>query len=160
MFSAGANLTKTWTADELLTSGDAPGIGDHYQGPDGKIYKFVQYNAGAGTVAAAVGNACYYLAPSGASAGAVNVVTSDISDSASLGAGILQAIIPSGDYGWIQIKGPATITPALAGGADGNALTAAGATDGTLDVSAAVTDAVVAYAVDADAKIIMCDFPF
>lgn len=128
-------------------------------GHDGKRYKYVQYNSAAGAVAAVQGNVAYYFAPGGASAGATTVVTSDLSDSANLGAGVLMSAIPNGSYGWIQIKGPATITPALTAGADGQALTAAGATDGTLDVSAAVTDAVVAYAIDASAKIIMCDFP-
>lgn len=126
---------------------------------DGKLYKYVSYNTGAGAVAAVAGNICYYYAPSGASAGATTVVTSDLSDSAGLGAGVLQAVITDGAYGWIQIRGAATITPALTAGADGNALTAVGATDGTLDVSALVTDSIVAYAVDASAKIIMCAFP-
>ncbi len=154
---AGANLTENYTT---LEGGNAPGVGDVFFAPLGKVYKFVQYNPGVGAVAAVAGNACYYLAPSGVSAGAINVVTSDLSDSAGLGAGILQSAIPSGAYGWVQIKGFATITPALTAGADGNALTAVGATDGTLDVSALVTDAIVAYAVDASARIIMCDFPF
>ena len=87
------------------------------------------------------------------------MVTSDLSDSAGLGAGVLQSAPADGEYCWIQVKGAATITPALTAGADGNALTAVGATDGTLDVSALVTDPVVAYAIDASAKIIMCDFP-
>lgn len=126
---------------------------------DGKVYKYVQYDTGAGSVAAVSGNVAYYYAPSGASAGATTVVTSDLSDSAGLGAGVLQSAPADGEYCWVQIKGAATITPALTAGADGNALTAVGATDGTLDVSAAVTDAVVAYAVDASAKIIMCAFP-
>jgi hypothetical protein len=47
----------------------------------------------------------------------------------------------------------------LTAGADGNALTPVGSTDGTLDVSAAVTDAICAYAVDASAKIVLCNFP-
>lgn len=154
---AGANLTQDYA---VLTEGNTPQVGDVFFAPVGKVYKFVQYNGGVGNVAAVAGNACYYLAPSGVSAGAINVVTSDLSDSAGLGAGILQAVIPSGSYGWVQIKGFATITTALTAGADGNALTAVGATDGTLDVSALVTDAIVAYAVDASARIIMCDFPF
>lgn len=158
--SAGALLTGTWTADQIKTQGNAASVGNHFTDSAGKIYKFVQYNSGAGSVAAVAGNACYYYAPSGASAGATTVVTSDLSDSAGLGAGILQSAPASGEYCWIQIKGPATITPALTAGADGNALTAVGASDGTLDVSGLVTDAVVAYAIDASAKIIMCDFPF
>lgn len=140
---------------------DAPGfkLGVIGQDHTGKKYKYVQYNTAAGPVAAVAGNIAYYYAPSGASAGATGVVTSDLSDSAGLGAGVLQSAPTNGQYCWVQITGPATITPALTAGGDGNALTAVGATDGTLDVSALVTDAVVAYAVDASAKIIMCAFP-
>jgi hypothetical protein len=154
---AGANLTENYSA---LGEGNTPQVGDVFFAPLGKVYKFVQYNAGVGAVAAVAGNVAYYFAPSGVSAGADTVVTSDLSDSAGLGAGVLQSAIPTGSYGWVQIKGTATITPALTAGADGNALTAVGATDGTLDVSALVTDAVVAYAIDASAKLIKCDFPF
>lgn len=158
--SAGALLTGVWTAAELKTLGTGFSVGDHFEGPDGKIYKFVQYDTGAGPVAAVIGNVCYYYAPGGTSAGATTVVTSDLSDSAGVGAGVLQSAPADGEYCWIQIKGSATITPALTAGADGNALTAVGATDGTLDVSALVTDAKVAIAIDASAKIIMCDFPW
>lgn len=157
--SAGALLTGTWTST-TLKDGTGFSVGDHFEGPDGKIYKFVQYDTGAGPVAAVAGNVCYYYAPGGTSAGATTVVTSDLSDSAGVGAGVLQSAPADGEYCWIQIKGAATITPALTAGADGNALTAVGATDGTLDVSALVTDAKVAIAIDASAKIIMCDFPW
>lgn len=158
-YIAGANLTKTWTATTLATEGDGFSVGDIYRAGDGKAYKFVQYDTGAGAVAAVAGNIAYYYAPSGASAGATTVVTSDLSDSAGLGAGVLMSAPADSEYCWIQIRGPATITPALTAGADGNALTAVGASDGTLDVSALVSDAVVAFAVDASAKIIMCMFP-
>jgi hypothetical protein len=159
MIFAGGNFTETYTTAQL-GEGRTPSVGEVVMAPFGKAYKFVQYNSAAGAVAAVAGNIAYYYAPSGASAGADTVVTSDLSDSAGLGAGVLQAVIPNGDYGWVQIKGTATITPALTAGADGNALTAVGATDGTLDVSALVTDAVVAYAIDASAKIIKCDVPY
>jgi hypothetical protein len=123
-----------------------------------KKYKYVKYNNGQ-AVTAVAGNVVYYHAASGASAGETIEVTMDLSDSAGLGAGVLQAVIADGSYGWIQITGPATLTTALTAGADGNALTAVGATDGTLDVSALVTDAIVAFAVDASAKIVLCCFP-
>lgn len=151
----GADVTATYSALNERT----PALGDSFEKPGGKIYKFVQYDTGAGSVAAVAGQVAFYYAPSGASAGATNVVTSDVSDSAGLGAGVLQSAPADGEYCWVQIKGAATLSIALAAGADGNALTAVGATDGTLDVSALVTDAVVAYAIDADAKIIACDFP-
>ena len=57
-----------------------------------------------GAVAAVAGNACYYYAPSGVSAGSSTVVTSDLSDSAKLGAGILQSAPANNEYCWIQIK--------------------------------------------------------
>jgi hypothetical protein len=158
----GAKLNEVYTSAQLTgsESGSVPAPGDIVFDRGGKAYKFVQYDSGAGPVAAVAGNVAYYYAPGGVSAGSTTVVTSDLSDSANLGAGVLMSAPADGEYCWIQIKGPATITPALAAGGDGQALTAAGATDGTLDVSAAATDAVVAYAVDATAKIILCDFPF
>lgn len=154
-FVQGANLTATYAA----LGENTPALGDHFAGPGGKIYKFVQYTTAAGPIAAVSGNVSFYYAPGGVSAGSSTVVTSDVSDSAGLGAGVLQSAPANNEYCWIQIKGPATITPALTSGADGNSLTA-GAADSTLKVSAAVTDSVIAYAIDASAKIIMCDFPF
>lgn len=158
-FSAGALLTGTWTST-TLTYGTAPSVGDHFYGSGGQIYKFVQYDTGAGAVAAAAGNVAYYYAPSGASAGAYTVVTSDLSDSAEVGAGVLMAAPGDGEYCWIQIKGVATLTTALTAGADGDPLTPTGATDGTLDVTADATDHRCAVALDASAKLVLCDFPF
>jgi hypothetical protein len=155
MYITGMNITNVRTNAE----GPEWAVGTLGQLSNGKVYKYVQYDTAAGAVAAVAGNVAYYYAPGGVSAGSTTKVTSDLSDSAGLGAGVLQAVIADEGYGWIQVRGTATITPALTAGADGNALTAVGATDGTLDVSALVTDAIVAYAVDASAKIIMCDFP-
>lgn len=126
----------------------------------GKIYKWVQYDTGAGSVAAVSGNVAYYYAPSGTSAGATTVVTSDLSDSAEVGAGVLQSAPTDGQYCWIQVSGSATLNTALTAGADGDPLTPTGSTDGTLDVSALVTDHVCAVALDASAKIVLCQFPY
>ena len=157
----GASLAQTYTADNLegAEAGKAPGIGDTYVDSSGKRYKFLQYDTGAGSVAAVAGNVAYYYAPSGASAGATTVVTSDLSDSANVTAGALMAAPGDGEYCWVQTWGPATLTTALTAGADGNALTAVGATDGTLDVSALVTDHIAAIAVDASAKIVFLTCP-
>ncbi len=157
-FSVGS-LSETYTAAALASNEYAPGIGDIHVSHDNKTYRFVQYNGGAGSVAAVAGNVTYLYAPSGASAGATNVVTSDLSDSAEIGAGVLQSAPASGEYCWIQVGGVATLNTALTAGADGDPLTPTGSTDGTLDVVAAATDAVCAYAVDASAKIVMCAFP-
>lgn len=135
-------------------------LGTIYRAPSGKQYKYVQFNNGAGDVAAVAGNFAYYYAVSGASAGQVDIVTMDLTDTAGVGAGVFQAVIADTGYGWIQTKGPATLTTALTAGADGNALTPTGAgADGTLDVSAAVTDHICAVAVDASAKIVMLCCP-
>lgn len=125
-----------------------------------KTYKYVQFNNGAGDVAAISGDVCYYYAVSGASAGQTTIVTMDRTDSGGIGAGVFQSVPADLQYCWIQVRGEATLTQALTGGADGNALTAIGAgADGALDVSALVTDYICAVAVDADAKIIFCQFP-
>jgi hypothetical protein len=125
-------------------------------GSTGKKYKYVQYDTGAGSVAAVSGNVTYYYLASGYDA---NIVTSDLSDSVNVGAGVLQSAPTDGQYCWIQIRGAATLNTALTAGADGNALTPVGSTDGTLDVSAAVTDHVCAIADDISAKEIVCMFP-
>lgn len=134
-------------------------LGARYIASDGKRYKYVLHNNGAGNVAAAAGNFAYVYAPSGASAGAITTVTSDLSDSAGVGAGVWQAVVGDGEYGWIQTGGSATLTTALTAGADGNALTPVGSTDGTLDVSALVTDHICAIAIDASAKIVFLTCP-
>jgi hypothetical protein len=121
-----------------------------------KQYKYIQYEAGTAAVDGVAGEVTYY---DGAGATLTNVVTSDVSDSVNVGAGVLQAALTDGDYGWIQTRGPATLTIALTAGADGNALTPVGAGDGTLDVSALVTDHICAIADDISAKKIVCMFP-
>jgi len=149
-------------AGVILTANDSSAaftLGSIYEAQGGKKYKYVLHNSGAGAVAAAAGNVAYYYAPGGVSAGATTTVTSDLSDSANVGAGVWQAAVTNAYYGWVQVSGAATLTTALTAGADGNALTAVGATDGTLDVSALVTDSICAHAIDASAKIIMCMFP-
>ncbi|MGL5737160.1 MAG: hypothetical protein ACRCYS_20050 [Beijerinckiaceae bacterium] len=151
---AGANLTQTYTSANLA-EGNTPALGDIFIGDDGKRYRFVLFDNGAGNVAAVAGNFAYVLAVSGASAGQTTTVTSDLSDSAGVGAGVFQSAPADGEYCWVQISGYATLTTALTAGADGNALTPVGSTDGTLDVSALVTDHICAIAIDASAKIVL-----
>lgn len=130
------------------------------QTSDGKRYKYLKFDNGVGNVAAVVGNVAYYLAVSGTSAGQTTTVTMDLTDCAGVTAGVFQAVLTDGYYGWFQTWGEATLTTALTAGADGNALTAVGAgADGTLDVSALVTDHIAAIAVDASAKIVFLTCP-
>lgn len=154
--SIGASLTETFTAEGMLQSGKGAGLGDNFADGTGKVYKFVKYTEAAGSVAAVAGNFAYYDAETGAEE---FTVTSDLSESSSVGAGMLMAAPADGEYCWIQICGPATLTPALTAGADGNALTPVGATDGTLDVTAATTSHICAIAIDASAKKVMLTCP-
>ena len=126
-------------------------------GADGpmKAYKYVKWTNGS-AAAAVVGEVAYYHAAGGSQD---TLVTSDVSESVNIGAGVIQSLLTAGTYGWLQVTGPATLTIALTAGADGNALTAVGAADGTLDVSGAVTDYVCAVADDISAKEIICCFP-
>lgn len=133
------------------------GVGQLGATQDGKVYKYVQYDTGAGGVAAVSGNVAYYYTLDGYKSGQV---TSDLSDSVEVGAGVLQSAPTDGQYCWVQIKGAATLTTALTAGADGDPLTPTGASDGTLDVSASATDNVCAIAGDISDKEIICDFPF
>ena len=121
-----------------------------------KLYKYVQYDTGSAGAAAVAGEVSYYYTLDGYKN---NVVTSDLSDSVEIGAGVLQAVMTDGQFGWIQISGPATLTIAITAGADGDPLTPTGSADGTLDVSADVTDNVCAIAGDISDKEIICTFP-
>lgn len=124
---------------------------------DGTIWKYVQYIEGTAAVDGVADEVAYYYTLDGYKN---NQVSSDLSDSVELGAGVLPVGVSDQEYLWIQIKGPATLSIALTAGADGDPLTPTGSADGTLDVTALVTDHVCAYAGDISDKEIICDFPF
>ena len=151
---SGANLTAVYTA---LTDGNTPALGDVFWGKGGKVYKFVQYKEGTAATDGVASEVAYYYTVDGYKN---SQVSSDLSGSVEIGAGVLMAAMSDDEYGWIQIKGPATLALALTAGADGDPLTPTGSADGTLDVSAAVTDHVCAYAGDISDKEVICDFPF
>lgn len=154
--TGGPNMKIAWATQLSETSTiDKEGVGSvRYQ--QGKAYKWVLFNNGSGNVAAVAGNVAYYYQDDGY---ALGIVTSDLSDSVNIGAGVFQSAPADGEYCWLQVRGSATLTTSLTAGADGNALTASGSTDGTLDVAAAVTDHICAIAEDASAKLIICMFP-
>lgn len=151
---SGANVTAVYTS---LEEGNTPALGDHFFGAGGKVYKFVQYKEGAAATDGVAGEVAYYYTLDGYKFGQV---TSDLSDSVEIGAGVLQAAVSDNEYCWIQIKGAATLSIALTAGADGDPLTPTGSADGTLDVSALVTDNVCAIAGDISDQEIICDFPW
>jgi hypothetical protein len=151
IIGVGLNLTSVSTTP-LFTVGDA------VKNFDGKWYKYVQYVEGAAATDGVAGEVTYYYTLDGYK---LNQVTSDLSDSIEIGAGVLQANVSDLEYCWVQIKGAATLSIALSAGADGDLLTPTGAGDGTLDVSAtALSDHICAIAGDISDKEIICDFPF
>lgn len=149
----GADLDQVYTS---LSEGNTPSLGTVIW-VEGKAYKFVQYIEGTAATDGVAGEVAYYYTLDGYK---TNQVTSDLSDSVEIGAGVLQANMSNAEYGWVQIKGAATLSIALAGGNDGDPLTPTGGADGTLDVSATVTDNICAIAGDASDNEIICDFPF
>jgi len=143
---------------DAVSTTDKEGVGClRFEG--NKVYKYIQYIEGTAAVDGVAGEVAYYYGNDGP----VDFqVSSDLSDcTGELGAGVLQANMSDQEYGWIQIKGVATLSIALTAGADGDSLTPTGAGDGTLDLSvAAETDHVCAQSVDSSAQIILCDFPW
>lgn len=126
---------------------------------DSKTYKYIQYENGAAAVAGVANEVAYYATVAVGDATGT-IVTSDLSDSDEMGAGVLQASLTDGSFGWVQVLGVATLAGAFTAGVDGDAMTPTGAGDGNLDVNivtAANTD-ICARALDASAFVIMCMF--
>ncbi|MDP3938402.1 MAG: hypothetical protein Q8R92_09720 [Deltaproteobacteria bacterium] len=131
-------------------------VGANYDGGF-KVYKYMMYDEGTAAVDGVAGEVAYYVADTGYGA---NTVTSDLSDSDEVGAGVLQVNMSDNEYGWFQIKGFATLSIALTAATDGAPQTPTGSGDGSLDDTTAATDAVCAITIDASAKEIICDFPY
>ncbi len=136
------------------------GLGQIHAAADGKVYKYVKYDEGTAELDLGL-----FVDDSGYGASTVSADASDASGQ-EIGAGVAQAAVTDdASYFWVQIKGPATTAVALGGSAaDGDPLTATGAADKALTRaieadSTGVYKPVVAIAVDADAKEIICDFP-
>jgi hypothetical protein len=169
MFS-GFDLTAVYEPDsngdiQAVQEGKTPALGTVVF-DRGKWYKFVKYAEGTGALDLASGDVVYYVDDTGYSA---HTVSADVSDAAGqeIGAGVAQAAVTvTASYFWVQIKGGATIAVAIGGSAgDGDPLTCVGAADKALTKAAesdtaAVYKPVVAFAIDASAKEIYCDFPW
>lgn len=138
---------------------------------DGKVWKYVKIMNTTATVAGVAGDLVSYFKEVGH--GQARVVT-DVTDAdgVPIGAGLLGGTIVGtlavAEYGWIQIKGPATANQALAGTPlDGEPLVAS-ATDKTLtrqlfagtSPTIVANGAMVAIANDVSAKLVVCDFPY
>jgi len=155
--SPGTGLPASWidNVDDVTVAQRYP-LGQHRM-EHGKIYKYVQYIEGTAAVDGVAGEVTYYYTLDGYKS---HLVSSDLSDGLSRAAGVMQAVMSNEEYGWIQIKGAATLSIALDTATDGAVLTPVGCSDGSLDIVAAVTEQMVGFAGDASDKEICCDFPW
>lgn len=115
---------------------------------DNKAYKYVKFS---GTTVVAVGDVLCYVTTD------TTGLTVDAANTA-LGAGVAPAAVPSGAvaYGWIQIRGMATLSTALAGTpAVGDGMTTAGAASPAVTKSAAANSMILANVMHVANKIVM-----
>jgi hypothetical protein len=120
---------------------------------NGCVYKYVKFT---GTTSIAAGDALCYVATD------TTDTTVDGANTA-LGAGIAMAAVASGavQYGWIQIKGVATLSTALAGSpAVGDGLTVNGASAPAMTKASTANQQIGGYTVNVASKIVALDFPF
>lgn len=138
----GGRKTIYATALTETSAIDKEGVGTLRQEGD-KVYKWCKYDAGTAVIAGVAGLVVGYVKE--ANDGFTDsIVTADVSDTDNIGAGVLMAAPADGDYCWVQTHGlSGVLAQDVTAGAVGNAMTLAGAADGELDVSAAVTDFVV-----------------
>lgn len=148
------------------SSQDLEGVGTIRQERN-KQYKWVQFNNGAGNVAAVAGLIATYYAVGGDGAAAnMTVVTMDQTDSILLGAGAFMSVPADGEYCWIQTKGyHAGPSGMVNAGADGTVLIPDASVDGELTVTAGDNAANAgirrgcAVALDASAHTVLLDCP-
>lgn len=119
------------------------------------VYKYVQFS---GTTAVNAGDVVCYV-------GTATDPNGVIVDNAStpMGAGVAMAAVPAGtaQFGWIQIKGFATVARALAGTPTaGQYLTTSGAAVGAMTLITSVSMEAVAIAYDVTNRKVQCDFPY
>ncbi len=153
-----------------VSTTDREGVGNiRWEG--GSAYKYLRLRNTTATVAMVAGDVAAYGAATGYSG---NLCVSDLTDAdaSPIGAGVAMAaiagVLATDYYAWFQLKGPRTVAQALGGSAaDGDEL-CINATDLTLervDYSGTTPNIVansptVAYANDASAREVICDFPF
>lgn len=138
---------------------------------DGKVWKYVKILNTTATVAGVAGDLAAYAAATGHNTAAVVLDKTD-ADAAPVGAGLLGGTVTgtagTAEYGWIQIKGPATAAQTIGGTpADGDLLKA-GVTDKALTKllfagttpNIAADGAYCGVGTDVSAKLVACDFPF
>ena len=133
---------------------DKEGVGAiRYEG--GRWFKYIKHED------AVAGRVGYGVVYKGLTGERDSVVSSDSTQAPLRGAGVLMAALGQNRYGWIQIKGPATVPPsALAANvADGDLIKMSGV-DGIIDDGNAAGAPVIGYAVDESAGHIVLDAPW
>lgn len=122
-----------------------------------KCYKYVKYSKGSANLDAVVGYAVAYLA----SDTTLLTVTSDNSDTAGISAGVLISVIPDLGFGWIQIKGLATLSQALESGNAGNTIYSNPAgTDGAFRNTSSATLADFGAIISTSPVVVYLDCPY
>lgn len=147
MAKVNTNVPALWqdTVTSVRTSTEGPlyELGQ-YREENGRGYRYVKYDGGAGSIAAVAGQIAFYLGDTNdTTEGAANTfweVTSDVSDShRNKVAGVLTAVIADEGYGWLQTRGPASVVfNNDDDAAEGMSVISAN-TDGTCDTVAAGT---------------------
>ena len=150
------SMKKIWaTRLTDVSSTDKEGIGAlRFEGA--KAYKYVQYSDGTANLTGAAGDFTGYVTYTATSV----VVTTDVSDTFGVGAGMLMATVLDLQYCWIQIKGRAVLSTAIGGTpANGSVLTFTAAADRATtrlnDQTAAAALNGVGWAIDAASRIVV-----
>lgn len=137
-------------------------LGTIRQGSGNKVYKYVQFS---GTTVIAAGDVvCYVVAASDGNEVIVNAANTVFGAGvalAALAAGTIAAGAVAYATGWIQIRGLATLSTALAGAPSaGDMLTTSGATLPAVTLVNAVTKQACCQAYDVAGKKVICNFPY
>jgi hypothetical protein len=94
----GANYATTLSAADRLNSGKGFGLGDLSTDQDGNVWLYVQASAAVTVNYFVVISATYTVTPITTTNGLLG-----------LRVGVPAAAMASGDYGWVQVFGPATV---------------------------------------------------
>jgi len=154
-------LRSFQTALDEVTTVRKDQLGAHrYE--NGKWYKYLELKNVTATVAGVAGDGVAYGAAGGYTANKGVLDLSDADGTKALAAGVLVGAVPgvagTSYFGWVQIKGHATLSIAVTGGVIGQAFNLT-TVDKTFAVQAAVTDQKAGYSISATTSVCL-DCPF
>jgi hypothetical protein len=141
-----ADLSKIYTKQAFP-------LGATYE-EDGRLYRFIKYNAGDGGAAATIGHLIVGLDTGGSYAfweGTNDPDSATIKAVLQRAFGFAQAALTDGSYGWVQISGPnRQVILTDNNVAQGELLMAHATTSGAVDTHDAAAKTVVGIALEAD----------